>query len=778
MSCCETSTDLKGAASGSLSFASRLDEERLRAASRPLEGMQHQSDFIVADMHCAACIGTIERGLLSMPQVCSVRANLTNRTVSVVWDADQGSGSEIMNFLKRLGFEANLHFPGEATSQLVDEAGGRLLKALAVAGFAAANIMLLSVSVWSGADAETAKLFHLISGLIAVPAVAYAGQPFFTSALKALTVRRLNMDVPISLAVVLALAMSIFESVTNGSDAYFDAAVTLLFFLLIGRYLDHLMRQRARGAVDRLVQLTSKGGVLIGEGKNPHYIDLAEISEGMRLRVNPGERLPVDGIVVCGSSDIDRALVTGESNTITCQPGDRLEAGVLILTGSIDVTATTDASNSFLAEISAMMDAAEQGRGQYVGIADRMAQIYAPAVHVLALLTFVGWMIYTGGDWHSSIYVAISVLIITCPCALGLAVPVVHVIGAHQLMRRGIMMRDGTAFERLAEVSTIAFDKTGTLTMGEPLVADSDGLDTINERLAKSLAGHSSHPAARAVAAHLDVAHSVALSGVEEVPGFGVEARYRGKLVRLGRAVWVAEIAAADAANARSSGVAFAMQDEVICNFVLEDRLRPGAGQTVKSLTASGLEVEIVSGDHSSTVAAVAKVLGIEKQSCGMTPAEKIHHIQVLQQSGTQVLMVGDGLNDAPALAAAHVSMAPASASDVGRLASDFVFTRPGLDAVLTARAIALKTGQLVRQNFAFAIFYNCIAVPLAIAGQITPLIAAIAMSTSSIVVIANSMRLNFYKDRIIQRPQTNATSLRLDAASSTDQTPAGRVAA
>ncbi|NKB50929.1 MAG: cadmium-translocating P-type ATPase [Rhizobiaceae bacterium] len=778
MSCCESSSELTDPVSSSQSIASRLDEERVRAASRHLEGTLYQTDFIVADMHCAACIGTIERGLQSMPQVSSVRANLTNRTVAVVWDAQLGSGLEITNFLKRLGFEANLHFPGEAASELVDDAGRTLLKALAVAGFAAANIMLLSVSVWSGADAETARLFHLISGLIAVPAVAYAGRPFFTSALKALSVRRLNMDVPISLAVLLALTMSVYESFTSGSEAYFDAAVTLLFFLLIGRYLDHLMRQRARGAVDRLVHLTSKGGVLVEDGKSPRYIDLAEISEGMRLRVNPGERLPVDGIVVSGSSDIDRALVTGESNTISCQPGDRLEAGVLNVTGAVDVTTTSDASNSFLAEISSMMDAAERGRGQYVGIADRMAQIYAPAVHILALLTFIGWMIYTGGDWHNSIYIAIAVLIITCPCALGLAVPVVHVIGAHQLMRRGIMMRDGTAFERLAEVSTIAFDKTGTLTMGEPQVVGSTGVNSENAGLVKSIAGHSSHPAARAIAAHLDDTPVVTLSGIKEVPGFGVEAWYQGKLVRLGRLGWVAEIAVASSADTQSSGVAFAMQDEPISNFVLEDRLRPGAKQTIRGLLANSLEVEIVSGDCSANVAATARDLGIEKRSCEMTPAEKIRHIQNLQQSGAQVLMVGDGLNDAPALAAAHVSMAPASASDVGRFAADFVFTRPQLDAVLTARAIALKTGQLVRQNFALAILYNCIAVPLAIAGQITPLIAAIAMSTSSIVVIANSMRLNFYKDRFKQPPQKIDTELQADTISSTGHSPTERIAA
>ncbi|MEP1209733.1 MAG: heavy metal translocating P-type ATPase [Rhizobiaceae bacterium] len=781
MSCCESSidkADITPVGEPNLSVAARLDEERVRAASRHLQAAQHQTDYIVPDMHCAACIGTIERGLMSMSQVCSVRANLTKRTVAVVWDADQGSGSEVASFLKRLGFEANLHFPGDAATEHVDDKGRRLLKSLAVAGFAAANIMLLSVSVWSGADVETAKLFHLISGLIAVPAVAYAGQPFFTSALKALSGRRLNMDVPISLAVILALTMSVFESFTNGSEAYFDAAVTLLFFLLIGRYLDHLMRQRARGAVDRLVQLTSKGGVLIEAGKSPHYIDLNEIREGMRLRVNPGERLPVDGTLVEGCSDVDRALVTGESNSVTCKVGDQLEAGVLNLTGSIDIIATSDASNSFLAEVSSMMDAAERGRGHYVGIADRMAQIYAPAVHLLALLTFIGWMVATGGDWHSSIYTAIAVLIITCPCALGLAVPVVHVIGAHQLMRRGIMMRDGTGFERLSEIDTVTFDKTGTLTMGEPVVTESHRVDANAASLAKSLASHSSHPAARAIANHLEEAKSLPISDITEVPGFGVEARHRGQIVRLGRARWVAEIAANEQTGEKMPGVAFAIQGKPVGVFELEDQVREAVRSTIEALKADDLTVEMLSGDHQVPVADLAERLGIETYVPEMTPHEKISHIQKLQQSGAQVLMVGDGLNDAPALAAAHVSMAPASASDVGRLASDFIFTRPSLHAVVTARAIALKTGQLVRQNFGLAIAYNCIAVPLAIAGQITPLFAAIAMSTSSIVVIANSMRLNFFKDGFHRSGKPDGHTAEAETAPVAAQTPDERAAA
>lgn len=768
MSCCNTLNSQDPPRVTTQSAVERVEEERVKTASRSLERGLYQTDFVVPEMHCAGCIGTIERGLMTMDQVTHVRANLSNRTVSVVWDSDIGNGAQITGFLNRLGFDSQLHVTGDTPDQLVDNKGQRLLTSLAVAGFAAANIMLLSVSVWSGADSETAVLFHLISGLIAVPAVAYAGRPFFDSAIRALSARRLNMDVPISLAVVLALAMSLFESFTGGEEAYFDASVTLLFFLLIGRYLDHLMRQRARGAVDRLAQLASKGGIVVEGDGELRYVDLNDIEQGMRLRINPGERLPVDGKVAIGSSDVDRALVTGEGDSIACHPGDTLEAGVLNLTGSIDIIATSDATNSFLAEVSSMMGAAEQGRSSYVGIADRMARIYAPAVHLLAFVTFIGWMIFTSGNWHSSIYTAIAVLIVTCPCALGLAVPVVHVIGAHKLMQRGILLRDGTAFERLSEADSVAFDKTGTLTMGTPEVVASHNVVPGNTGLIRAMADQSSHPAAKAIAEHLKASRVMKPDRVREIPGFGIEAFYKSERVRFGRPSWVAEIASDTEEMIDRSGVAFAIENQPLAGIELDDTLRPGAREAIGQLQSAGLGVEIMSGDHEDAVSAVAQQVNVDHFTSRMTPPEKIAHIQNLQAEGHRVLMVGDGMNDAPALSAAHVSMAPASASDVGRLASDFVFTHEDLGSVTFARRVALKTGQLVRQNFGLAIFYNCLAVPLAMAGQITPLIAAIAMSTSSIVVIANAMRLNLIDGgpkRKSQSPASQKLAVRARAA-------------
>lgn len=742
MSCCAAAT-LAYLSTDNPDREMDFQEQQLLQASSVIDESLMQTSFTVPGMHCVACIGKIERGLAQLAPVKQVRANLTLKRVTVIWNKKKGSAYSIDQALNKLGFDHTV-FDIEGIVYGRDVQQGRdLLIALAVAGFAAANVMLLSVSVWSGANAETAQLFHLISGLIALPTVAYSGQPFFKSAWSALRVKRLNMDVPISLAVILALGMSLYESLTGGEEAYFDAAVTLLFFLLIGRYLDHLMRQKARGAVEQLSRMASKGAVCINDNGDASYIPTNEIKQEMTLRLKAGERFPVDGVIVSGTTDIDRSLVTGEGASTSVGVGETIEAGVLNLTGLIDIKAISTSKDSFLAEMQKMMEVAETGRSQYVRIADRMAQIYAPAVHLLALVTFIVWMIVSSGHFHSSLYYAIAVLIITCPCALGLAVPVAHVISANRLMQHGILMRDGSALERLAEIDTVCFDKTGTLTSGVPVVKHITEFEESNVSFYKAMAGCSSHPFSKAIFNFFKDVNFIALSDIIEVPGFGVEAKAQNKTLRLGKPSWALSSSSTEDINHDGSSVAFSIDGENGGIFEIEDSLREGAFEAVKTFKKLGFKVKMLSGDRAVSVFSVAEELGIEDCQSNLAPAEKIACLDDLKHEGKKVLMVGDGLNDAPALASAHVSMAPSSASDVGRLASDFIFIKPSLKASIIAHQTALAVGQIIKQNFAIALAYNCVAVPLAMMGYVTPLIAALAMSGSSIAVIANSMRIN-----------------------------------
>ena len=732
MGCCGPGAEL-----ALLARDARGTAEEVLLASRVVADGVRQTDLSVPTMHCGACIRTIEKALGGLAGVESARVNLSTRRVTVRWRSESAP-PPFLETLKQAGFEAHLF---DIESDRKDAALSELMRALAVAGFAASNIMLLSVSIWSGAEAETRDLFHWLSAIIALPALAYSGRIFFRSAWQALKHWRTNMDVPISLGVLLAFGMSLYETVHHGPHAYFDAAISLLFFLLIGRTLDHVMRERARLAVKGLARLAARGALVVQADDTQVYLPVSDIQIGATLMLPAGERVPVDATVIKGVSELDLSLVSGEHTPLPAVIGSVLRAGTLNLTGPLTIVATATAENSFLGEMLRMMEAAEQGRSTYRRISDRAASLYAPAVHLTALLTFVGWLTATG-DVHRAVTIAIAVLIITCPCALGLAVPMVQVVAARRLFESGIMVKDGGALERLAEIDTVMFDKTGTLTSGVPRLVGSGGIDPGLIAIAAGLACHSRHPYSQALVAAVGHSSSpVEFDEISEHPGYGLQAHAGAIAYRLGRPEW----ALADSANSeRISGdesVVLARNGSRLADFRFEDRLRVDAATAVAELKDAGLPVEIVSGDRETSVGLIAAELGVD-YFAAVLPGGKAAHIAALETSGRKVLMVGDGLNDAPALAAAHASMAPASAADVGRNAADLVFLRESLSAVPMAISIARNASRLVRQNFAIAVAYNVVAVPFAVFGFVTPLIAAVAMSGSSIVVVANALRL------------------------------------
>ena len=733
MSCCAPGVEIT---SGDIA-ATRAEEVRL--ASFELGDGIRQTDLSVPAMHCGGCIAAVENALNALPGVETARVNLSGKRATIRW-RDAATPPPFVETLRSIGYESHLFDPG---AERKDTALSELLRALAVAGFAASNIMLLSVSVWAGADPATRDLFHALSALIALPALAYSGRVFFRSAWSAVRHGRTNMDVPISIGVLLAFGLSLYETVHHGAHAYFDASVTLLFFLLIGRTLDHLMRERARTAVKGLAQLAARGALVAQPDGRNAYLPVSEIQVGMTILLAAGERVPVDGRVVSGQSDIDRSLVTGESAPVPVANGAVLQAGTLNLTGPLTLVATAVARDSFLAEMMRLMETAEAGRSAYRRIADRASRLYAPVVHAAALLTMIGWLLATG-DLHRAVTVAIAVLIITCPCALGLAVPMVQVMAARRLFERGMLLKDGGALERLAEIDTVVFDKTGTLTLGQPRLLHRETIDTDALALAAAMATHSRHPYSRALAAAgAAIASPLDAGAVAEIPGAGLEARIGAHVYRLGRASWALSQSDDDAVD--NANVVLSRDGQSLARFAFEDRLRDGARATIADLTGGGLAVEVLSGDRDEAVRRIAGELGAQHLS-EVTPAGKVARVTALESSGHRVLMVGDGLNDAPALAAAYASMAPASAADVGRNAADLVFLHESLHAVPEAIGIARSAARLVQQNLALAIGYNVIAVPVAVLGCVTPLIAAVAMSSSSIVVIANALRLRSVK--------------------------------
>ena len=687
--------------------------------------------------HCAACIATVEETMRAYPGVHSARVNLTQKRVSVAADAAV-TASDLTKALAAVGYEAHELDPGLLSATETDRQSRELLMRLGVAFFSMMNIMLLSVAVWSGAEAATRDMFHWISALIAIPTVACVGQPFFRAAWAALRVGRLGMDVPISLALILASGISLYETAHSGEKAYFDAAVMLSFFLLLGRYLDHRSRALARSAAQVLAALEVPRATVLVEGAEV-LRPIAEVARGDLVLVRPGGRMPVDGVVDAGASEVDRGLLTGESLPVFAGPGTVVSAGEVNLTGPLTVRVTAAGRDSSLHRMADLVAVAESARTRYTTLAERAARLYSPLVHILSFSAFGFWMWQTGGDVRFAINISAAVLIITCPCALGLAVPAVVTAASGKLFRKGVLIKNGTALERLAEVDTVVFDKTGTLTMGTPEWVV-EAVPASDVAVAVALAQASSHPLAQALVRGAKIFRTKNLgcdevTGLREVPGYGVEGLFKGQVVRLGRAAWVgAEPVAMTATYLSLGGVTRA--------FAFTDQLRPGAEAAIAALRAQGKAIRLVSGDTEAAVAALAGRLGIDDWVAGALPAEKAALVRDLAEQGRKVLMVGDGLNDTAALAGAHVSISPAQALDAARVASDIVLLGRDMSAIGDATRIARQATRRMIENFGISAAYNVIAVPLALMGSATPLAAALAMSLSSISVSLNALRL------------------------------------
>lgn len=692
---------------------------------------------MIRGIHCGGCIHKIEHALAQEPGIHTARLNFSTGRLFIEWTgaADQAEG--YVRLIEHMGYQVR-PFHQETEKNFSEDEHKFLLICLGVAGFAMGNIMLLSVGLWTTSTETmgpaTRDLFHWISALIAVPAVIFSGRPFFRSAYHALKNGRTNMDVPISVGLTLATSMSLFETIHHGEHAYFDSAIMLMFFLLIGRYLDFRARRHARTAAHDLMNKLS-GFATIIEGDQVKSIPVKDVKEGMLVLISAGQNIPVDGQVVTGETHVDTSLVTGETLPRLVIPGQDVYAGTVNQSAPITIKAMKVAEQSLLADIIRLIEKAEQGQARYVRLADRAARLYTPVVHVLALLSFLMWWGVWEAPWQESLMIAVTVLIITCPCALALAVPVVQVLASGQFMKQGILLKSGDALERLSAIDTVFFDKTGTLTYGKPALVGQ--YDPAVLQMAASLGVYSQHPLSRALVQSYQ-GHLLPLSEVTEHPGQGISARYKGHHLKLGSANWCGQH------NTSSTLMQiFLMRDADIHGvFTFEDILRPDVGQTIQHFHQQGIGTYLLSGDRQVIAKQMGENVGIDHIQGDLTPVQKHHVLTEKKAKGHHILMVGDGLNDAPVLAEADVSMAPGTAIDMAQNSADLIFMGDSLSSVSTAHRIAQKAQKLVRENFALTILYNVIAIPLAFAGWVTPFVAALAMSGSSLVVIANSYRL------------------------------------
>ncbi|MFZ5670752.1 MAG: heavy metal translocating P-type ATPase [Pseudomonadota bacterium] len=693
-------------------------------------------ELLVRGARCGGCLARIEKTARETAGVAAARFNLTTGKLSVTFAGASGDPQAVVDALDAAGYPATPFDPARAIRE-EDREGRALALALGVAGFGAGNVMMFTVPVWAGLFGQelspaTREVMYWFAAAVATPCALFAGMPFFRSAWASLRRRRANMDVPISIGVILTLVVSFSETLQHGAHAYFDAAVTLLFLLLIGRYLDHRLRMKARGAARDLLALQAPVATRLDADGIERVVPVGEVEVGDALVVAPGDRVPADAVIEAGVSEIDNALISGETLPVTAGPGAAVHAGALNLSGRLVLRVRARSEDSTVAEIARLMEAGAQSKSAYVRLADKAAALYVPVVHTLALLTFAGvWAIGLGP--REALLRAAAVLIVTCPCALGLAVPAVQIVASGRLFRLGVLVKSGAALERLAEVRHVVFDKTGVLTEGRPRLIDAP-MSVV--KLAAPLARASRHPLARALAEA--AGEGPVAAEAKETPGMGVEGVIDGRRARLGRAAFLG----VGSRLASESELWFGFDGDMRVRFAFEDAVRADAPAAVAALRDLGLSAEVVSGDVAGPVARAAEAVGLRHWIAGVTPFEKAARVEALEASGRHVLMVGDGLNDAAALARAHASMAPGSAVDASQNAADLVFSGGALTAAPRAVRIARAARRRVLENFAFSAVYNLIAAPAAILGLVNPFVAAIAMSASSLVVILNALRL------------------------------------
>lgn len=706
---------------------------------RPNKDGRYAVQLAVGGMNCAGCAFKIEKALNTNDHV-QARVNVTEKRLTLIWGGELTEGNALAARVRALGFEV---MPVTTIDAGAPNETKALMRNMAIAGFAAGNIMIFSLALWFTPAAEvsaaTRQLFHWFSALLALPAVVYAGRPFFASAWRAISHGRGNMDVPIAVALTLASTLSLQQTIVHGSYVYFDSVTMLLFFLLVGRYLDARVRAHTRDAAADMLQLMQGEATVIAADGAVARLPASSVTAGMRLLVAKGEKILADGIIQADTL-MDTCALTGESVPRAVKAQANVYAGMVNLGEAVHVLVSKPQADSLMSDIAALMEKAAQGNARYVRLADRISGWYTPVVHLLAVATFGYWWQVAGMPWQQSLMYAATVLIITCPCALALAVPVSQVVAVSALFRKGLLVKTADAFERMATIDTVVFDKTGTLTNGELQLQSEIQIPDRYKSTFAALAAHSSHPLSHAVfVAFKSVGVVATVANVREHAGLGVEGMIDGQHIKLGSAHFVGVL---DAPDDESMPVVYCRYgDEPACRLVFSDKVYDDALQAVTALKKY-FRVAMLTGDRASAAHAVASKLGIDIVHAGVDPRHKYDVVEAEKARGHHVLMVGDGLNDAAALSAATASLSPGSAVGIAQNAADMVYQRSGVMPVVDAVMTARRVQRIIKQNFYMALLYNVIAVPLAVAGLVTPLIAAAAMSASSLLVTINALRL------------------------------------
>jgi len=719
----------------------RHEGESVREASLILEGIV-----------CAACVWLNEQHLARLPGVLSVAINYTTHRARVRWDESQIHLSGILQAVSEIGYLAHPYDPNRA-QEILERERRQMLRRLAVAGAFGMQVMILAVALYAGAftgiEAEFRSLFHWLSLALTLPVLGYSGAPFFRSAWRDLKQKRAGMDVPVSLGLTLAFSGSIWATISGHGEVYFDSVVMFVLFLLTGRYFELAGRKRAAEVSEALVHMLPATATRLVDGRE-EVVPVSELTIGDTVLVRPGEAVPADGVVIEGRSSVDESLLTGESLPLAKAAGAPLTGGTINIESALTLRVDRTGEDTVLSSILRLLDRAQTEKPAIAAAADRAAAWFVLRVLLLAAGVALFWAWYDSARW---LPITIAVLVVTCPCALSLATPTAITAATGRLMRRGLVTTRGHALETLARATVFVFDKTGTLTRGRlalhaaHTLAGTDAATCL--QLAGALESRSEHPIARAVRGAAGSALPAAID-VVNTPGAGITGSIDGHRYALGHSAFVAEatgMAVPEAARAQyeSGGrtlVWLADDRQLLAAFEIGDELRAGARDLINTLQCAGKRTLLLTGDHAAVAQRVAAATGITEVEANLRPQDKLARVQALIGTGEVVAMVGDGVNDAAALAAAHVSIAMGSGTQIAAASADMLLLSEELAHLGEGVAVANKTMAVIRQNMAWAVGYNFLALPFAAAGLIAPWMAALGMSASSLLVVANALRL------------------------------------
>lgn len=720
-----------------------------------LGASMREASLILEGITCAACIWLNEQYLAALPGVTDVRVNYATRRALVRWDDSRIRLSDILQSIQKIGYRALPYNPDQQQESHRRERRQQLRR-LAVAGLFGMQVMMLSISLyagaWTGMERGFEQFFRWLNLGLTLPVVFYSATPFFVSAWRDLARRRVGMDVPVSLAIGIAFASSAFATIHGKGEIYFDSVVMFVFFLSASRYFENMARQRCAASVEQLAQsmpiVTTR---LVPGGDTEESVAAATLAIGDRVLIKPGETVPADGKIVCGFSAIDESLLNGESIPLEKKVGDRLLGGSINVTNPLQMEVTAIGADTVMAEIQRTIERAQAEKPPMARIADRVAAGFIGIVLLIVIGVAVFWWLHDAGRWFE---IALAVLIVSCPCALSLATPTALSATLGKMQSAGLLVKHGAALEKLNRVTHVVFDKTGTLTVGRPKLEQVFCNPEFSRQqclqLAAALERHSEHPLARELVRAAGALESHPIETVSSVAGGGMRARIGGEDYFIGSREFVCSQSGAEiplgwleaTAEDAVTEVLLARNDCAVAMFTFVDELRDEARTLVENLVARGKSVILMTGDRDAAARQVAALTGIRDYQAQMSPRAKMEAVQAMQSESAIVLMVGDGVNDAPVLSNADVSIAMGGASSLAKTSADIVLTANHLPTITQALDIAARTQRIVLQNMAWALMYNFGAIPAAAMGLIAPWLAAIGMSLSSLLVVVNALRL------------------------------------